>query len=114
MGQVVAAAPKFKLSSAVAFLSGDRKVIKYFLAGRQAFHRNVQFLGAAVDASRVARKKVLVTVLTQPSNLCFWAPPQALCVNWAQEAGSHDPQEKHAFETQKLDVMVVSCIISNT
>lgn len=68
---------KFSICKAVSFISGGRKLLKYFMSARRAFSRP-QFLSVAVDASRIARKGMLLTVLALSSNLAMWAPPQVL------------------------------------
>lgn len=60
---------------AAAFQAGGRRMLRYFFCARKMF-KSAQFLGLSVDASRVARKNVLLGVLTVPENIGAWCPPQ--------------------------------------
>jgi hypothetical protein len=53
------------------------KLCRYYFAGRKAFFRP-PFLGLAVDGSRLGMKAVLVGIVSLPSNITMWGPPQAL------------------------------------
>lgn len=68
--------PKFSVSRALCFLTGSTRVLRYFYAGRRMFG-SPRFLSLAVDASRVSRKKMLLTAMALPTNIAMWAPPQA-------------------------------------
>lgn len=70
------AKPRFSVSKAISFLTGSRKVLRYFFAARRKF-ASPDFLSIAINASRVARKKVSLTVMAKPDNVAMWAPPQA-------------------------------------
>lgn len=69
------AKPRFSVSNAIAFLTGSGRALRYFYACRRKFI-SPDFLSIAVDASRISRKKVLLSVMALPTNAAMWAPPQ--------------------------------------
>lgn len=60
---------------AAAFQAGGRRMLRYFFCARKVF-KAPQYLGLSVDASRVARKNVLLGAITTPENVGAWCPPQ--------------------------------------
>ena len=53
------------------------KLCRYYFAGRKAFFKP-SFLGLSVDCSRLGMKAVMIGMVSLPTNVTMWGPPQAL------------------------------------
>jgi len=54
-----------------------QRLCRYYFAGRKVFLKPF-FLGLSVDCSRLGMKAVMIGMVSLPSSITMWGPPQAL------------------------------------